>query len=101
MMKVNLQEKKENLFLKRTEVQGRLEEVEAVTPSNAQLAEILAKELNKEVGLVVIKKINHLLGKRTAKFSAVVYQNLEAKTKVEPKKKEKKAAAGEQKKEEK
>lgn len=97
-MKVNIQEKKENLFLKRMEVKGMIE-ADKVTPSNTQLAEALAKELGKEASLVIVRKIHNHFGSKNADFLAVAYATEEAKNKAEPKKKEKKAAPGEQKKE--
>jgi len=78
------------------EVKGTIE-ADKVTPSNTQLAEVLAKELTKEVSLVVVRKIHNHFGSKNVDFLAVVYATEEAKKKAEPKKKEKKAAPGEQK----
>jgi len=81
-MKVSIQDKKDNVLLKRTEVKGTLE-FEGATPSNAQLAEIVAKEMKVNVGLVVVKNIYTKFGHLQADFSAVIYKDAEAKKQTE------------------
>jgi len=78
-MQITIQEKKNNSFLKRTEVKGQVS-FEGATPSNAQISEAVAKELHaKEADLVVVKHIYTAFSRREAKFEAVVYDNAEAK----------------------
>ena len=81
-MKITITEKNENKLLNRVEVKGKLE-FEKDTPSNAQLTEVLAKELKTEVNLIVIKNIYTQFGKQDADFFALVYDNLEAKNKIQ------------------
>jgi len=81
-MKVTIQEKNDNPLLGRLEVSGVLE-FEGATPSNAQLAEALAKELKKELGLVVVKSIYTRFGHQNAEFTAVIYNDEAAKDKIE------------------
>jgi len=77
-MQVNIQEKKHNPFLKRTEVSGKIT-FEGATPSNAQLSEAIAKEMKaKEAECVVIKHIYSAFSRREADFVAVVYDTVEA-----------------------
>lgn len=83
-MKLTITEKRENLLLERTEVKGRIN-FEGSTPSNREVAEAIGRELKKEVGLVVIKKIRTLFSRREADFQATVYNNLEARQKIEKK----------------
>src|SRR3989339_205349 len=81
-MQVTIQDKKENIFLDRTEVKGTIS-FEGTTPSNVQLAEALAQQLKKEVPLVVIKQIHTSFGQQGANFLAFAYHTLEAKQKTE------------------
>ena len=81
-MKVSIQEKNDNPLLNRLEVSGSLE-FESTTPSNAQLAEALAKELKKSVELIVIKNIYTKFGHKNAVFSALIYNDQAAKDKIE------------------
>ena len=81
-MKVEIKIKKENSLLKRLELIGSLE-FEGVTPSNAQLAEVLAKETKKDINLVVLKSIYTDFGHQKGTFSAFVYDDTEALSKTE------------------
>ena len=81
-MKVSIQEKNDNPLLNRLEVSGSLE-FEAATPSNVKLAETLAKELNKNVELVIVKHIYTKFGHKTATFNALIYNDKAAKDKTE------------------
>ncbi len=94
-MKVEINSKHQNKLLNRAEVKGRLT-FDQATPTNAQLTEALAKELKKEADLVIVKNIYTEYGKRSAEFFALVYDSLEAKTKIEKQKRisKKKAAGG-------
>jgi small subunit ribosomal protein S24e len=81
-MKITIQEKKENPLLNRTELKGSIE-FNDVTPSNVKLAESLAKETKKDINLVVVKSIYTNFGQKLADFEAIVYDNKEAKDKIE------------------
>ncbi len=77
-MQVNIQEKKNNPFLKRVEVTGKIT-FEGATPSNAQLSEVIAKEMKaKAAECVVIKHIYSVFSGREADFEALVYDTVEA-----------------------
>ena len=81
-MKITIQEKKENPLLNRTELKGGIE-FNDITPSNVKLAESLAKETKKDINLVVVKSIYTHFGQKLADFEAIVYDNKEAKDKIE------------------
>lgn len=81
-MHINIQDKKDNIFLKRLEVSGTVT-FEGATSSNAQLSEALAKEFKKDMALVVIKSIYTAFSHQEAKFSAVLYNTIEAKNTTE------------------
>lgn len=102
-MEVTITEKKENSLLNRIELNGTLD-FEGAVPSNVQLTEALAKELNADKEFIVIKKISTIFSHQKAKFRAVAYANAEAKKKIEPAAKEPKKAgegkSGKKKKEE-
>lgn len=98
-MQLTIHEKKENVFLKRFEVKGKVK-FEGTTPSNVQVIETLSKEMGQSPELVVMKQIKSGFGSQEAEILAYVYQNLEAKNKNEvllPH--QKKKAAGENKEE--
>ena len=81
-MKITIQEKKENPLLNRTEVKGSIE-FDDITPSNVKLAESLAKETKKDINLIVVKSIYTNFGQKLADFEAIIYDNMEAKDKIE------------------
>ena len=81
-MKVSITDKKDNPLLNRTEVSGSII-FEGATPSNNDLANVIAKELKKEISLVVVKNIYNRFSHQEATFEAVVYDSAEAKSKVE------------------
>ena len=81
-MHITIQEKKENVLLHRREIKGTLN-YEQSTPSNKELAEVLAKELHIEEKLIVIKHIYNKFSHKEAKFLAVAYDKEEIKTKTE------------------
>ncbi len=81
-MKITIQEKKENILLNRTEVKGDIE-FDDITPSNVKLAESLAKETKKDINLIVVKSIYTNFGQKVADFEAIIYDNMEAKDKIE------------------
>ena len=81
-MKITIQEKKENPLLNRTEVKGSIE-FDDITPSNVKLAESLAKETKKDINLIVVKSIYTNFGQKLADFEAIIYDNKEARDKIE------------------
>jgi ribosomal protein S24E len=81
-MDLIITEKKENVFLNRFEVYGKVK-FDGATPSNTQTAELVGKELGKNAELVVLKKLYSKFGSREAEILAYVYANHEAKKKAE------------------
>lgn len=82
-MEVTITQKKENNLLNRMELNGTID-FEGAVPSNVQLTEALAKELNASKELIVIKKISTIFSHQKAKFKAVAYASAEARKKIEP-----------------
>lgn len=76
-METKIIEEKKNPFLERTEI--ALEIKSDAAPS----AEEVKTEIGKDAELTVIKKINTNFGRQTFVVEAVVYDNAEAKEKVE------------------
>lgn len=100
-MQLTIHEKKENIFLKRFEVKGKVK-FEGTTPSNVQVVEALSKEMGQSPELVVMKQIKSGFGSQEAEILAYVYQTAEAKNKevlLPHQKKKAAAAAAEEKKE--
>ncbi len=81
-MKLTIKENTHNTLLQRHEVEATLE-FEKETPSNAQVAADLAKQLKTEESLVVIKTIATAYAVQSAAVTAVAYDNPEAKAKYE------------------
>ena len=81
-MQLTIKNKNKNLLLERTEVDGSVS-FTGKTPSNLDLAEVLAKELKKDSSLIIIKNIYTEFGQQNAQFKAVAYDNKEAKNKNE------------------
>ena len=99
-MEVTIQEKKDNILLNRTELQGVVS-FENATISNSKLQELIAKQTQASSELIVIKNIYTIFGKKQAKFAAVIYKNNEHKKLLEPLTKHLKARLEEAKKAEK
>ena len=98
-MQITINEKKVNALLHRVEVSGSIV-FEGATPSNNDVAAWLAKELKKDLSLVVVKNIYTGFGSQEATFSAFVYDSASAKDKAEMKTKHLKKKLEEQKKKE-
>ena len=81
-MKITITKKDENKLLGRVEVEGEIT-FDKVTPSNQEVGEYLAKELNAKRELIVIKGIHTIFSTKSAKFTAVAYQSQETKDKYE------------------
>lgn len=74
MFKVN--KKFDNELLKRYDIEAELT-YDKVTPSNNDVAVMVAKDVGVDVSLVVVKKIDNDYGKRFALVEAVAYKNKE------------------------
>jgi len=81
-MQLTIDEKNENQLLERTELKGKIS-FEGTTPSNSDVTQELAKQLSKDLSLIVVKNVYTEFSKQDAVFSAVVYKNQEAKDKAE------------------
>ncbi len=81
-MNITINNKTENSLLNRIEVKGRVT-FEGVTPSNAQVADALAKAMKAESAQVVMKHIYTRFGHQDANVEAVVYATPEAKQRAE------------------
>ncbi|PIN74105.1 hypothetical protein COV20_00630 [Candidatus Woesearchaeota archaeon CG10_big_fil_rev_8_21_14_0_10_45_16] len=96
-MQVTIQDKHENSLLKRTEVKGAVS-FEGATPSNADVAAAISKQMSCQPGQVVVKRIHTQFSKQEATVDANVYATLEAKNKAEKMTKHLRKKAEEQKK---
>jgi len=81
-MQLTIQEKKENSLLNRTEVKGGIT-FEGPTPSNAEIAAEVAKQIGANAEFVVNKNIYTKFGLQEATFEAVIYKDATARDKVE------------------
>jgi len=90
-MELVIEKKEKNPLLEREEIKAILKS--NITPSNAQVKEVIASKLDKPVGLVVIKGIYPKFGKQESDVRAFVYNSEEALKKFEPKPKAKKGEA--------
>lgn len=98
-MELTIKKQENNSLIQRTEIEATL--ILNITPSNEQVKEELSKKFNKDKELIVIKHIYSKFGIHENKIIAYIYDNKEALTKFEPKKKEKEEKKPEEKKEEK
>lgn len=83
-MKLTITDRKANIMLERIEVKGRID-FEGATPSNQEVAEAIGREMKKDIGLIIVKKIGTLFSRREADFRATAYNNVEARQKIEKK----------------
>ena len=81
-MKLEILKKDNNDLLERVEVSGSIT-FDKETPSNADVAGVIAKELGKDASLVVVKQIYTKFGQQYADFVAFVYASQEAKGRAE------------------
>ena len=88
-MELKIEKKEEKSLVERTEIIARATGFQA-TPSNAQIQEAIAKELNKPAELIVVKCIDQGFGMQEAEIKAYAYNSQESLKKFEPRKKEKK-----------
>ena len=92
-MEMTITEEKQNPYLKRKEIQGKITFTGA-TPSNVDTTKKLSEMTKSTEELVVIKHIYTQFGNQKGKFLAYIYETEEMKKKIEPKKKEKKKQGG-------
>lgn len=81
-MNLTINKKKENPLLQRTEVHGTIA-FDKTTPSNNEVIELLAKELQAAPACIVIKNINTLFGQHNATVQAYIYNSEELRAKTE------------------
>ena len=81
-MQLTITEKKDLPLAGRVEVQGTIT-FDAATPSNVDVAGSVAKQLNADLSLVVVKHIYTQFGQKTATFQVVAYKDAAARTKGE------------------
>ena len=81
-MQITIQEKKDNQLLDRVEVKGDVS-FDKVTPTNKEIAQVVAKETNGDESLTVVKGIHTTFGKKAAHFTAYSYKTQDAKAKAE------------------
>ncbi len=92
-MELTITEEKNNPYLKRKEIKGKMT-FTAATPSNIETAKKIAELTKTDEKLLLMKHIYTQFGSQKAKFLAYVYESEEMKKKIEPKKKEKKKKQG-------
>ena len=98
-MDLTIENKFDNQLLGRVDVTGNISFTGA-TPSNADLAAAIAKDLKAQEDLIVIKQIKTKFSSQSAQFSAVSYKDLASKQKFEVATKHLKALEEKRKKEE-
>lgn len=88
-MEIELKNQTEKPFFERQEYSFDIKD--EGTPSYDKLKAEVAKKLNVDAGLVVIKRVKHQFGKSNVLVSAYAYSSVEALKKYEAIKEEKKA----------
>ena len=81
-MKLTIKEQNENILLGRIEVNGDIV-FDDKSPSNSEVTQEIAKSMSKNVNLIVVKNIYAKFGHQEATFTAMVYNNPEARDKNE------------------
>ena len=84
-MEFNATSEKENALFKRKEIEGSIES--KITPSREDVLGILAKKFSVDSGVIKIKGIHGKFGSRIFTVSANIYESVEDKDSIEPKKK--------------
>ena len=75
LLNLNINSKKEEKLLGRTEINAKIDFGKATTPSNDAVKDAIVKNLGKEAKLVVIKHIYTNFGTHTADVIAYAYDN--------------------------
>ena len=94
-MELKIKDQKDNKLLSRIEINALLG-FQGATPSNDKVRELIAKQMNKEAKLVVVKNIYTKFGSQSADVSAYVYADENKLKQIEPGKKDKKGAKKEE-----
>lgn len=94
---MNILEKKKNLLLGREEIVFEIEQQK--TPSFAEVEAMMHDKLKIDKGAIAIKSIKGLFGNKKFKVKAFLYDSVNEKEKIEPKRKAKKQQVIESKKE--
>jgi ribosomal protein S24E len=74
-MKIEIESKKENPFLKRTELKVNIDHTSNSTPSKAALQQILSKELNKDPEYIEVRNIFSVHGIAASTSQVFVWQD--------------------------
>lgn len=82
-MQLNVTHKKDNPFLKRTEVTATAI-FEKQTPSNTEVASAIAKAVGADVKNIIVKHIKTKFGSTTATINALAYKDVDAMKNAEP-----------------
>lgn len=98
-MELKIIQEKENLLFKRKEIQGSVES--EVTPSRANIKELISKKFSTSDDSIKIKKILGKFGSKTFIIGANVYSSKEDKERIEPESKKEKVEKKEKTQEEK
>jgi ribosomal protein S24E len=83
-MELKIISKKENLLLKRKEVQFRLEHTQGKTPARLDVKRSIASELQVSDKLVFVKRMKTMTGTNIAVGSANAYDSAEQAKLIEP-----------------
>ena len=76
-MELTITEKKENVLVGSTDIRGTIT-FDAATPSNADVAANVTKQLHADPTLLVVKHIYTQFGQKNAKFHVIIYKNAPA-----------------------
>ena len=83
-MEVTIVSKKDNLLLKRKEVEFRVEHTQGKTPARLDIKRSLASELQVSDKLVFVKRMNTMTGTSIAVGFANAYESVEQAKCIEP-----------------
>ena len=83
-MKMEINEKKENVILKRTEVRFTIDHKGESTPSKGAVVDELAKKLDAKRDAIVLNNIDTVYGSGLSKGYAKVYETKEDAQAIEP-----------------
>jgi ribosomal protein S24E len=86
-MELKILDKKEEPLLFRTKIEAEIT-FDKATPSKSDIKSTIAKDLSKDVKLIVVKKIDTKYGFKTAKNVSYAYENEKAMKQIEPQPKE-------------
>ena len=81
-MQLTIESQQKNSLLDRTDLSGKII-FEGATPSNNEIVSEVAKKINSNENLIVMKNIYTLFSRQEASFNATVYDSTEARSKNE------------------